>query len=167
MPRPPRSNPKTRTRAIELRKELTPAERKLWANLRGDQLGVNFRRQHAIGNFIPDFVCIKKKLIIELDGSQHLEQEEYDEERTKYFETLGYKVIRFWNSDVMKNMDGVIRAIIFALEGQSPSKDEKEIKIVEGKCPPSRPSPKCDDGAVEFGGRGMKILNEYFCHHPG
>ncbi len=116
MPRPPRSNPKTRTRAIELRKELTPAERKLWASLRGDKLGVNFRRQHAIGNFIPDFVCIEKKLIIELDGSQHLEQEEYDEERTKYFESLGYKVIRFWNNDVTKNMDGVIRSIIFALD---------------------------------------------------
>lgn len=116
MPRPPRSNPKTKTRAIELRKELTPAERKLWAYLRGDQLGVNFRRQHAIGNFIPDFVCIEKKLIIELDGSQHLEQEEYDEERTKYFESIGYKVIRFWNNDVMKNMDDVIRAIIFALD---------------------------------------------------
>jgi len=122
MPRPPRSNPKTRTRAIELRKELTPAERKLWARIRNDQLGVNFRRQHAIGNFIPDFVCIKKKLIIELDGSQHLEQEEYDEERTKYFESIGYTVIpqgdnvRYWNNDVMKNIDGVIRAIIFALD---------------------------------------------------
>ncbi len=91
MPRPPRSNLKTRTRAIELRKELTPAERKLWAYLRGDKLGVNFRRQHAIGKFIPDFVCIEMKLIIELDGSQHLEQEEYDDERTKYFESLGYK----------------------------------------------------------------------------
>ena len=107
MPRPPRSNPKTRTRAIELRKELTPAERKLWSRIRNDQLGVNFRRQHAIGNFIPDFVCIEKKLIIELDGSQHLEQQEYDNERTKYLNSLGYKVIRFWNNDVIKNMDGV------------------------------------------------------------
>ncbi len=69
MPRPPRSNSKARTRAIELRKELTPAERKLWAGIRNDQLGVNFRRQHAIGNFIPDFVCIEKKLILELDGT--------------------------------------------------------------------------------------------------
>jgi hypothetical protein len=55
MPRPPRSNPKTRTYAIELRKEPTPAERKLWALIRNDQLGVNFRRQHAIGKYIPDF----------------------------------------------------------------------------------------------------------------
>lgn len=116
MPRPPRSNAKTRSRAIELRKELTPAERKLWAYIRNDQLGVNFRRQHAIGNFIPDFVCIKKKLIIELDGSQHLEQEEYDNDRTRYLEEQGYNVIRFWNHDVMNDINGVIRAIQFALE---------------------------------------------------
>lgn len=119
MPRPPRSNPKTRTRAIELRKELTPAERKLWTVIRNDQLGVNFRRQHAIGNFIPDFVCIEKKLIIELDGSQHLEQSEYDGERTKHLETLGYKVIRFWNNQVMNDINGVIKAIRFALEGDT------------------------------------------------
>jgi very-short-patch-repair endonuclease len=71
-------------RAGELRKELTPAEKKLWAYLRGDKLnGVSFRRQHAIGNFVVDFVSIKKKLIIELDGSQHLEQAEYDVERSR------------------------------------------------------------------------------------
>ena len=118
MPRPPRSNPKTRTRAIELRKERTPAERKLWAVIRNDQLGVNFRRQHAIGHYIPDFVCIEKKLIIELDGSQHIEQAEYDTERTKYFETLGYKVIRFWNNQIMNNINSVIKAIQFALENE-------------------------------------------------
>jgi very-short-patch-repair endonuclease len=65
-----RSNPKTMRRAGELRKEPTPAERKLWAYLRGDKLkGVSFRRQHAIGDFIPDFVSIKKKLVIEVDGT--------------------------------------------------------------------------------------------------
>ena len=115
MPRPPRSNSKTRTRAIELRKELTPAERKLWAIIRNDQLGVSFRRQHAIGNYIPDFVCIEKKLIIELDGSQHLDQQEYDEERTKYLELHGYKVIRFWNHDVMNRINSVVTVILDAL----------------------------------------------------
>jgi very-short-patch-repair endonuclease len=120
MPRPPRSNSKTRTRAIQLRKELTPAERKLWAYIRNDKLGVNFRRQHAIGNYIPDFVCIKKKLIIELDGSQHLEQKEYDDERTKYFESLGYRVIRFWNNQIMQDINSVIQAIQFALENENP-----------------------------------------------
>ena len=112
MPRPKRSNPKTKHNAIQLRKKLTPAERKLWARIRNDQLGVTFRRQHAIGNFIPDFVCVEKKLILELDGSQDLEQVEYDSERTKYFETLGYKVIRFWNNDVTNRIDSVLTVIL-------------------------------------------------------
>ena len=115
MPRSQRSNPKIKHRAIKLRKDLTPAESKLWVRIRNDQLGVTFRRQHAIGNYIPDFVCIKKKLIIELDGSQHLEQEEYDPERTEYLEEQGYKVIRFWNHEVLKDIEGVILAIVNAL----------------------------------------------------
>ena len=80
--------------------------------------GVSFRRQHAIGNYIVDFVSIKKKLIIELDGSQHLEQTDYDEERTAYLESRGYRVVRFWNNQVEKEKDGVIRA----------------IEVVLGKC---------------------------------
>ncbi len=116
MPRPRRSTPKIMHQAGELRKESTPAERKLWAYLRGDKLGVNFRRQHAIGKYIPDFCSPKAKLVIELDGSQHLEQEEYDLERTMYLELQGYKVIRFWNNDVMNNIEGVILAIMLALE---------------------------------------------------
>jgi len=116
MPRPKRSNPKTKHYAVKLRKELTPAECKLWSHLRNDQLGVNFRRQHVIGNYIPDFVCIKKKLIVELDGSQHLDQEEYDRERTEYLAEQGYKVIRFWNNDVLKDIEGVMLAIMRALE---------------------------------------------------
>ena len=119
MPRKERSNPKTKHQAIQLRKKSTPTERKLWSRIRDDQLGVTFRRQHAVGNYIPDFCSPKAKLIIELDGSQHLEQEEYDEERTKYLESLGYKVIRFWNNDVMNNIDGVILAIIHAMEDES------------------------------------------------
>ena len=109
-------------RAGELRREPPPAERKLWAYLRGDTLnGVNFRRHtrpggryqgHAIENFIVDFAAIKRKL----DGSQHLEQKEYDVERTRYLELQGYKVIRFWNNDVMNNINGVIRAIELALK---------------------------------------------------
>jgi len=113
---PKRANPKGYERARQLRKGPTPAERKLWAYLRGNKLNdVNFRRQHAFGNFIVDFVSVKKKLVIELDGSQHLEQEEYDVERTKYLELLGFKVIRFWNNDVMNDIEGVVRAIEMAL----------------------------------------------------
>ena len=121
MPRKKRSNPKTKHQAIQLRKRSTPAERKLWSRIRNDQLGVTFRRQHAVGNYIPDFSSPKAKLIIELDGSQHLEQEEYDEERTKYLESQGYKVIRFWNNAVMKEIESVIRAIILAMESDTHS----------------------------------------------
>lgn len=116
MPRPTRSNPQTKHQAIQLRKESTVAEEKLWSRLRNDQLGVTFRRQHAIGKYIPDFCSPKTKLIIELDGSQHLEQAAYDSERTKYLESQGYRVLRFWNNDVMNDLDSVIRAIIGAME---------------------------------------------------
>jgi very-short-patch-repair endonuclease len=118
MPHPKRSTPKIMRRAIELRKDPTPAERKLWSRIRNNQLEVNFRRQHAIGNFIPDFVCIEKKLIVELDGSQHLEQEEYDRERTAYFESKGYRVIRFWNNDVTNNLEAVLKVIWDTLKEQ-------------------------------------------------
>jgi very-short-patch-repair endonuclease len=119
MPRKKRSNPKTKHQAIELRKTPTPAERKLWSRIRNAQLGVTFRRQHAVGNYIPDFCCPKAKLILEMDGSQHLEQKEYDANRTKYFESLGYKVIRFWNHQIMKDIESVIKAIKYELESGS------------------------------------------------
>ena len=111
MPHPKRSNPKTMHNAGKLRKEPTPAERKRWSRTRNDQLGVNFRRQHAIGKYIPDFCSPKARLIIELDGSQHMEQKEYDEERTKYLEAQGYKVIRFWNNDVINDLETVLTEI--------------------------------------------------------
>ena len=125
MPRKKRSDPKTKHNAIKLRKASTPAELKLWSRIQNDQLRVTFRRQHAVGNYIPDFCSPKVKLIIELDGSQHLEQEEYDEEREKYLESLGYKVIRFWNNDVVKDIEGVILAILHVIEDVN--KDEEEI----------------------------------------
>ena len=103
-------------RAGKLRKASTPAERKLWSRIRDDQLGVTFRRQHAVGNYIPDFCSPRAKLIIELDGSQHLEQQEYDEDSTKYLESLGYKVVRFWNNDIVNNIDSVVLAIVHELD---------------------------------------------------
>lgn len=119
MPRKQRSNPKTKHKAIRLRKESTPAERKLWSRIRHDQLGVTFRRQHAVGTYIPDFCSPKARVIIELDGSQHLEQEDYDEERTEYLVSQGYKVIRFWNNDVMNKIEDVILAISYAIQDGS------------------------------------------------
>lgn len=70
---------------------MTPAEERIWAYLRNDQLGVSFRRQHAIGPFIADFCCIKHKLVIELDGGHHLEQESYDSDRIVYMQARGTK----------------------------------------------------------------------------
>jgi very-short-patch-repair endonuclease len=96
---------------INLRKEITPQEKILWHKLRNSSLGYRFRRQHSIGNFIADFFCAEKRLIIELDGSQHLDNVEHDKERTNYFESLGIKVIRFWNNEVNTNINGVLMKI--------------------------------------------------------
>ena len=99
-------------RAGELRQNQTEAEAKLWSRLRAHRMaGVQFRRQHAIGNYIVDFCSPRRKLIIELDGSQHLDQAEYDLERTQYLEVKGYRVLRFWNNDVMNEIDAVLNVI--------------------------------------------------------
>jgi very-short-patch-repair endonuclease len=95
----------------ELRKTSTPQEKILWSKLRGRNFEFVFKRQHSIGNFIADFYCPEKELIIELDGSQHLDNKEYDQERTWYFESLGIKVVRFWNNDVNSNLNGVLMKI--------------------------------------------------------
>lgn len=98
-----------------LRKNMTSQEWKLWDILRNSNVNdMKFRRQVPIGNYVADFVCEAKNLIIELDGGQHALPEAilYDKERTKYFETQKYKVIRFWNNEIDNNIDGVIEKII-------------------------------------------------------
>ena len=112
-----RTTPKTFGRAKELHRNMTLAEVKLWARLRAHQLnGVHFRNQHAIGKFVVDFCAPRRRLIIELDGSQHIEQQEYDSERTTFLESKGYRILRFWNNDVRNNIEGVLLAISYALE---------------------------------------------------
>src|SRR3970040_2998167 len=107
---PKKSTPKILHRAGELRKQTTPAEKKLWAYLRlMREDGIHFRRQYAIGSFITDFCAPRRKLIIELDGSQHLEQEENGKERTIYFKSQGYQVIRFWNNQILRDIESVIK----------------------------------------------------------
>lgn len=76
---------------------------------------VHFRRQHAIGNYIVDFCSPRQKLIIELDGGQHLEQQEYDQVRTEFLQAKGYRVLRFWNNDVLFDLNGVMKVILEAL----------------------------------------------------
>ena len=104
-------------RAWELRQELTPAERKLWPYLRMlREQGVRFRRQHAIGPYVADFCAARQQLIVEVDGSSHIEQHERDDERTAYLKLHGYRVLRFWNSQVMNDIEGVLRAIMAAVK---------------------------------------------------
>ena len=104
---------------------MTIAERKLWSELRGRKLhGHRFRRQHPVGPFIADFICLEAKLIIEIDGSQHAEELQAlkDRERTIWLEKAGYRVLRFWNGDVLKHRDraAALDAIAHALSGAVP-----------------------------------------------
>lgn len=115
-----RTTPKIFGRAKQLHREMTPTEARLWAHLRAHRMGnIHFRNQHAIGNYIADFCAPRSKLIIELDGSQHLEQDEYDRERTAFFESKGYRVLRFWNSDVTNDLESVLTVIWTALQEQN------------------------------------------------
>ena len=100
-------------RARQLRAQSTQAEAKLWSILRGNKLGVHFRRQVPIGPYIADFASSQKKLIVELDGSQHLSTKGLadDTQRTKYLEGEGFRVLRFNNLEVLKNPSGVAEAI--------------------------------------------------------
>jgi len=109
-------------RSRELRANATEAERRLWTYLSAREVaGTRFNRQHPIGPYICDFVSRSAKLVVEVDGGQHSEQAEADARRTAYLEARDYRVIRFWNHDVLANTEGVVQAIEEALE-QSPSR---------------------------------------------
>ena len=98
--------------ARNLRKNATDAERLLWRHLRRKQLaGLKFRRQEPIGRYIVDFVCFEKSLIIEVDGGHHRIQVRDDRQRDEWFAAEGFKVLRFWNNDVLKNIHGVLDVI--------------------------------------------------------
>ena len=113
---PRRTTPAGYLHSHTLRKQQTPAESKLWAYLRTRRLqGVVFRRQHAIGPYVTDFCLPRHHLVIELDGSPHLQQEEEDADRTAYLVSRGYRVLRFWNHEVMSSMETVAAAIVAAL----------------------------------------------------
>ena len=107
--------------ARELRQKQTDAERLLWKHLRNRQVaGYKFRRQEVIKPYIVDFVCFDAKLIIEVDGGQHGDQIEYDEARTTYLETRGYRVLRFWNNEVLEHTESVLEHICAELVTPSP-----------------------------------------------
>lgn len=95
---------------------MTDTERVLWRRLRQRQIGgLKFRHQHPIEKFVVDFVCLERKLIVELDGSQHVEMMGEDEKRTAFLQHRGYKVIRFWNNQVFDDIEGVLSEIAFEL----------------------------------------------------
>lgn len=115
----------------DLRKNMTPQERKLWYIIKNRQFfGYRFRRQFPLGQYIVDFMCREKKIIIEIDGGQHNEIKniQYDNKRTEYLISEGYKVIRFWNNDIDKNMGGVYNKL-------------KEVFEIGENITPPQPSP--------------------------
>jgi len=128
----------TTENARALRSDMTDAERRLWQTIRGKQLcDCRFRRQHPIGPYIADFACIDKKLVIELDGGQHQDQIAYDEQRTAFLQAQEWRVLRFWNNDVLSNLEGILASIVDALNA----------------LPPSQPSPCKGEGAKSASNR--------------
>jgi very-short-patch-repair endonuclease len=101
---------KNTPQARNLRKNLTDAERTLWQKLRARGLeGHKFRRQVPLGPYIVDFVCKSAQLVVEVDGGQHAEQEDYDRKREHFLRSQGYEVVRFWNNEVLGNLEGVLK----------------------------------------------------------
>jgi very-short-patch-repair endonuclease len=115
--------------ARTLRTNATDAERILWRALRSEQLSARFRRQHSFGPYVLDFVCVAQRLVVEVDGGQH-NGSAHDAARDAWLTSNGWRVLRFWNNDVMNNMDGVLMVICEALA-----------------LPPPQPSPLQGEGA--------------------
>jgi len=104
-------------RSRDLRKNLTDAEKKLWQKLRNKQIyDHKFRRQFVLGNYIVDFICLDKRLIIEVDGGQHMDNVNYDLQRDEWLKSQNFKVLRFWNNQVLNEIDSVLQDIVKNLE---------------------------------------------------
>jgi very-short-patch-repair endonuclease len=108
----------------------TLAEQRLWYHLRAHRfMDLKFKRQKPMGQYIADFVCVERRLIVELDGGQHSETEAYDQQRDAWLRSQGYTVLRFWNNDVMQNLEGVleqIRSTLALSPGPSPTSGRGE-----------------------------------------
>jgi len=112
--------------AKSLRKNQTQAERLVWSFLKAKQVdGLKFKRQAPIGNYIADFVCFDAKLIIEIDGGQHSSETSKDFKRTGWLQSQGFKVLRFWNNDVLRNTDAVMTMIWENAAGTAPDNSEE------------------------------------------
>ena len=120
-------------RARILRQQSSEAEKALWKQLRGRRLkGFKFRRQVVIEKYIVDFVCLEAGLVIEADGGQHLEQKIYDERRSHFLESKGFKILRFWNNEILVELSSVL----------------EQIELVLNKAPSPQPSPPRGEGVV-------------------
>lgn len=110
--------PLLRQNARENRIDMTDAEKAIWSQLRNQKLGVRFRRQHIIGDYIVDFICLEKHLIIEVDGRYHFteEQKKEDEIRTQYLSKFGFRILRFTNAEVVADTENVVHKIKIQLE---------------------------------------------------
>ena len=137
--------------AKSLRQNQTDAENMLWYHLRAHRfLDLKFKRQKPLGRYIADFICVEQKLVIELDGGQHAERHDYDAARDAWLRSQGYTVLRFWNNEVMGELEGVLEKIRLAL---SPDPSPQPSPRKRGEGVQSFPFPACGRGA---GGEGQE-----------
>lgn len=131
--------------ARKLRRASTEAEQQLWHALRELPLPCRLRRQHPVGRYIADFAFPARRLIVELDGGQHMDQTEADEIRTRELRLLGYRVIRFWNNEVMENIKGVVMKIVEELEKHPPPPTP-----ARGRRGINQPPPSLSEGDLSY-----------------
>jgi very-short-patch-repair endonuclease len=117
-------------RARQLRRSSTDAEQRLWRAVRSKLPAYKWRRQMPIGPYLADFACFAEKLVIELDGGQHADAISYDEVRSRFIQAQGYRVLRFWNNDILTNTDGVLDRIAQSL---SLGRGKEQRKLPEGE----------------------------------
>ncbi|WP_136646328.1 endonuclease domain-containing protein [Tabrizicola sp. YIM 78059] len=150
-------HPITRQRARKLRAEMTPQERKVWAKLRelNRMLGLHFRRQAPIGPFIADFADLGRRVVIEIDGGGH--GGERDQRRDEWLASQGFQVVRFWNSEVSGNIEGVMQVIFDAVSGED---------LAEGVPPTPIPSPRGGGEALGVGGVRYRLAESHLADAP-
>ena len=130
--------------ARKLRRNMTDAERRLWSRLRAHQLGVHFRRQVPLERYVLDFVCFQARLVIEVDGGQHADSDA-DKQRDAWLKARGFRVLRFWNNDVLGNTEGVLEVVVRAL-GEAPLPPPPQPSPMEGEGVESLCSPVKGEG---------------------
>jgi len=136
--------------AKDLRQHQTDAEQRLWYHLRAHRfMNLKFKRQKPIGRYIVDFICMEHMLVIELDGGQHATQGRYDEERDLWLREQGYKVMRFWNHDVMQRLDDVVERIRLVVGQPSDETTSHSTKPASGQVAgyPLAPLPLAGEGS--------------------